>query len=433
MTTTIINGAGDISVPMSSILDALEGVLTEEERNALFAQLINLSPAGVAPGDLITAELFNQMLSDINDLMVRVAVLEGASGGPVIDRIEPEGVDMPVGSKITIVGLNFRPDDLDTQVAFGDIMVSDFFPESNETHIMVPVPVGFATLPATVSVRVISGDRQSNSVPIRVIEKVVVPTGMVVVTQHGSVTGSLEIGVPFEISWRILSQLNVEQTFALSPVVTNPEGATAGAWTAGIELSDDEVTLEPGQFEDITMTVTAPGGATGAEISLRAESTTGAFEGQAPMLPLAVGETPTVSDPRANVGPAAFVATDDLRLGNITIDSQTVQGFKMRPSKNLELPMQVSTLAQGAGFYEFEAEVEPGPQTGRWTIGTMPAGRLQIGANVTQPFQVPITSSATVDTTTVSYILVTANCYETNGASSPKFTSFERMPIVGKS
>ncbi len=53
--------AGTISVPMSSILDALENVLTEDERNALFEQLIGLRPTTVAPGDLITAELFNQI------------------------------------------------------------------------------------------------------------------------------------------------------------------------------------------------------------------------------------------------------------------------------------------------------------------------------------------------------------------------------------
>ncbi len=84
---------GSISVPMSSILDALEGVLSDAERTALFEQLIGLRPLGVAPGDRITADLFDQVLSDINDLAKRVAMLEGAGDPilhvPVITQIVP--------------------------------------------------------------------------------------------------------------------------------------------------------------------------------------------------------------------------------------------------------------------------------------------------------------------------------------------------------
>ncbi|MEO7689908.1 MAG: hypothetical protein ABIS51_11540 [Sphingomonas sp.] len=101
---------GTISVPMSSILDALEGVLTEAERTALFEQLIGLRPAGVSPGDLITAELFNQVLSDVNDLAQRVAVLEGGSDHiphlPVITQIVPQIVK--TGQEFTVFGENLN-------------------------------------------------------------------------------------------------------------------------------------------------------------------------------------------------------------------------------------------------------------------------------------------------------------------------------------
>lgn len=101
---------GSISVPMSSILDALEGVLTEAERTALFEQLIGLRPSGVAPGDLITAELFNQVLSDVNDLAKRVAVLEGAGDPtphiPVITQIVPQLVK--TGQEFTVFGENLN-------------------------------------------------------------------------------------------------------------------------------------------------------------------------------------------------------------------------------------------------------------------------------------------------------------------------------------
>ena len=438
MPDTITTEAGGIAVPMSTILDALEGVLTEDERKALMGQIIGIKPEGVAPGDLITAELFNKLRRDVNDLLGRVAKLEGLTGGPVIERIEPQTFDKPVNSKITIIGSNFRPDDLSTEVTFGDIRVNDFFPESDTTHIVVPVPVGFPALPANVPVTVVSNGKQSNSVTIRVIQQVVVPTGTVLVSQQGQSAGTLQPGQPFEITWRVHSQLNVPMTFELSSVVAAAAGVNAATWRAAIKLSQTELSLGIGEFKDIVMTVTPPPGATSVSVSLKAETSAGSFQGQAPLVPLVVGAAPIESDTRAVIS-FGVSSGGDLVIGNISIDGVTVPGFKMRPSKTGEFPMKISTTAAGAGFYLFEAAVEPGtpsggvtPQTGRWTIGPMPPARLKIGANATMPFQVPVTSSALVDTTTISHILIKAKCFPTDSASSPTFTSFLRVPIVGK-
>jgi hypothetical protein len=111
MPTTTIS-PGDVVVPMSTILDALEGVLTAEEREALFAQLIELRPAGVAPGDLITAELFNDMsfrLGDLQeqviDLAARLLALEGGTATlkrPVITSFDPSIVR--TGTQFAVIG-----------------------------------------------------------------------------------------------------------------------------------------------------------------------------------------------------------------------------------------------------------------------------------------------------------------------------------------
>ena len=425
---------GTASVPISSILDALEGVLSDAERTALFEQLVGLRPAGVAPGDLITAELFNQVMSDINSLMIRVASLEGASGGPVIDHIEPQGGDKPAASRITIVGSNFRPDDLGTIVSFGDIKISDFFPESDETHIMVPVPISFTTLPADVPVSVTCNGKQSNAVMIHVVAQVVVPTGTISVHYEGAALGQINANQTYNLVWRVLSLLNVDRSLTLTPVISNVSGAsTLAQWQAGVKLAvNAPITLKPGDFQDIAMTVKVPAAGGQADIGLMAESTTDSFEGQAPTLSFITGKTTAVSDTRAQVDPAAFVATDDLRIGNITVDGQTVSGFKMHPSKTLNLPMQVSTKAGGGGFYRFEATVEAAVgQDNRWTPAAIPTA-LALADNVTQPFSVPMTSAALADTTTVSYVVVTAKCFADQNAPDPKFISFARVPIVGK-
>ena len=109
MPTTELTAGGQIVVPMSSLLDALSATMTEQERQALYQELLDLRPAGVTPGDLITAEAFNLMMSDINALMLRVARLESGFGGPYIERIDPPGGEHATGTKITIVGRNFKP------------------------------------------------------------------------------------------------------------------------------------------------------------------------------------------------------------------------------------------------------------------------------------------------------------------------------------
>ena len=428
---------GTISVPMSSILDALQGVLTDAERTALFEQLIGLRPSGVAPGDLITAELFNQILSDINDLSIRVASLEGASGGPVIERIEPDGVDKPVNSLLTIIGSNFRPDEPDTFVSFGTINISDFFVDSDEHNMLLPVPVGFGQLPVTVPVSVTCRGKKSNAINITVVDQVITPTGNLNIQYHGGDLGTIEIGNTYDLIWRLHSQLNVSRTFTLEPVVTGIVGSNANAWTAGIVLPAGPVTLEPGAIQDVTMKVTVPANAQNASINLHAESTTDTINGlaQSPF-ELEVGAATPVSDLRATVSTLPL-NTPEVRRGTVVVEGQSLQGFKIQPGKTVDLTLQVGTTAAnaptgpGGGFYLFKAAMEDGAQAGRWTPGAMPAARIQLGSPEIHPFTVPMTSSALADITTVSWLKVTAECYSTNASPTPLFTSFSRVPIIG--
>lgn len=101
----------DATQSLAILLDALDGELTQASKDALKAQLNILNPAGVAPGDLITADLFNRMLSDIEDLMTRVAALEEAGDdtvkAPRIIRFEPSIVR--TGSQFAVIGEGLNP------------------------------------------------------------------------------------------------------------------------------------------------------------------------------------------------------------------------------------------------------------------------------------------------------------------------------------
>jgi hypothetical protein len=440
-----ISDAGNVSVPISSILDALKGVLTEAERVALFDQLIGLRPDGVAPGDLITAQLFNQVLSDINGLSIRLAALEGAAGGPVIERIEPVGADKQVSSLLTIVGANFKPDEDDTFVTIGPKKVTDFFSQSDETTLLLPVPVGFAELPVTVPVTVTCRGRTSNSVSITIVPEVIVPQGNVHVEYQGPPLGTIVAGQTYQLVWRVRSNLNLPSAIDVDPVVTAVSGgSTVSEWTAAIQLPPGQFTLQPGGFHDVTMSVKVPASADKADINLRAESIVGSFVGvaQSPFK-FDVGQETAVSDQRATVT-MKQVTTPEFRSGNVVVDQTTIPGFKIQPAKTVDLPFLLSAALDiggpgtaqersGEGHYRFTAEIEPGPQNGRFTVQPMGTTRILVAKGASHSFTVPVVAAASpTDTNVVTWMKVTATCFPDANSATPRFTSFTRIPLVGK-
>ena len=78
-TATSIN-PGNIVVPLSAILDQLRGRLTSVEVDTLLASIVSRRKTEVHPGDLITADLINQILQDLESLNEQVANLK--TGGP---------------------------------------------------------------------------------------------------------------------------------------------------------------------------------------------------------------------------------------------------------------------------------------------------------------------------------------------------------------
>jgi hypothetical protein len=93
--------------------------------------------------------------------------------------------------------------------------------------------------------------------------------------------------------------------------------------------------------------------------------------------------------------------------------------------------MQVTAKADGAGFYRFEVAVEG--QATRWQFQNPAAQPINITANTIPTFDVPITSTNIADTTTVSFLTITTKCFTTAAATTPRFISFRRIPIIGKS
>jgi hypothetical protein len=66
-------------VPLSAIIDQLKNKLTSIEIETLLTAILSNKKSEVRPGDLITADLMNQILSDLHNLNLQIATLKGST------------------------------------------------------------------------------------------------------------------------------------------------------------------------------------------------------------------------------------------------------------------------------------------------------------------------------------------------------------------
>lgn len=434
MPPTITTETGTIAVPMSTILDALEGVLTDAEREALLGQLVGFNPIGVAPGDLIEAELFNKLRNDLNNVMMRLAILEGAAGGPVIERVEPQGIDIPVGSLMTIVGRNFRPGS-DTAAFIDGVEISAFNLQSDANRLIFTVPDSFAQLPRAAQVRVRVGSAVSNSVSVWIADDVPTQGGVLAIKSIGPALGTITVGTTYTLIWQAIPAARLTGKYSFTPVVTDVNGGTVKNWTDNIQINPTgPIEIASGVPVQVTMTVKVPPSAVSANISLSGSSDDNIVKGSASPIAFVVGAQPEQTDDRAAlrllaIPPIFNGALNPLKLATIG----GLSGVTLPKNSASELPLELSVKAgdpNAAGLYKFRAVVEG--ETGRWTLGQpTPSSQANVTSASRPTFRIPVQSSNSGDTTTISNIVVYAERFASAGDAQPTFKSFIRFPIKG--
>lgn len=418
---------GSISVPMSSILDALEGVLTEAERNALFEQLIGLRPSGVAPGDLITAELFNQVLSDINDLSIRLAALEGASGGPILDSLDPP-TTVAVNGVLIVTGRNFNPDRRFNIVKMGDIEISQFRADSSPTHLIFPVPDLFTGLPDSLPVRVITGGRMSNAMPITVVPQEKTQGGDFFIGAGQTGGDTVKVGDTLTITWQVQAITFFEDNAALSLVVGSPQGATASAWLGTAAFQPPSLEILPGATKAVKLSVKVPTGATSVQLSIKVVSQDGHVTNISDPVAITVGQAVEVSDARTAIS-YNTVFGGFITEGTVTIDGADGQGLLVQKNKNSKFKVHaVDTRANGdPADYTYSVEFV-GPANGFTVDPLLPSAAPGIPAGQDGPFDVPLKAQAGTTTGATARIKIICSQTKTSGNLTP-YKSFRIIPV----
>jgi hypothetical protein len=311
---------GTISVPMSSILDALEGVLSEAERTALFEQLIGLRPAGVAPGDLITAELFNQVLSDVNDLAQRVAVLEGGSDTvphlPVITQIVPQLVK--TGQEFTVFGKNLTANLLSRiDVDNTNIPLERIKDGSSPTRLVLDAPaiIGLPDTGATVilSVSNPAGTGQGSYVQLPGVSTHI-QANIAFTLKSVTPAEAIKPNKAYDYSFELEIQSSNDETFVLTPQISG-QGWTAvnkGAGTIPVTSASALNAVKA------TMVVTVTTGASGSTTLLLNVHGTNFPDFNASSLPT----------------PITIAAAQPIPSGNIKVNTITAIGSNAKFSNN---------------------------------------------------------------------------------------------------
>ncbi|GAA0331805.1 hypothetical protein GCM10009087_47480 [Sphingomonas oligophenolica] len=370
MVQTTATDPGTIAVPMSSILDALEGVLTDEERTALYEQLVGLRPSTVAPGDLITAELFNQVRSDINDLVRRVTLLESASNTtpklPIIHQIVPQIVHS--GDQLMVLGENLNPELLNRiQVNDTPVAIADLLTGSGPTQLIFAAP-GIIGLPPAGTVVILTISNAAGSAQATYTQLPGISSNISVnvgfVPKSFTPNQSLAPTTDYAFTYELQIHSSQDETFQLVPHIE-------GGWTATVKDTDQIPATAASAVNGLTVqkviTVHTPangGGAGNLVLELKGTKFPGFTQSSQP-LPLALGTKPVLPSDQIQ-----FINTDV--LGPHAWANNVIKIFSGAPTmqNGATATVNISTMFAATGSYTIDSlTVAPGTD---WQISSSP-------------------------------------------------------------
>ncbi|HEU4881803.1 MAG TPA: IPT/TIG domain-containing protein [Longimicrobium sp.] len=397
MATTVAN-PGNVVVPLSTILDQLQGKLTGSEIDALLLAVLGGRRQQVNPGDPITADLFNQILRDISDLSVRVAQLEGSTGGGgggsgtlTITQVLPPG-PITAGDFIRIEGTNFGFSVGAHSVFFGTTRAIAFGPASSDTRldVQVPDPVAGATEAGTPMTLTVGNLNATATRQVTVRARPVVTSGGLSLTYLGSRPPTPAANAPVLYDFELGSFASENLTVTLNPViqvipplpsgVPDPglPGLTAVLDADGTERGNRQVSLLEGQTKTISVRVNLPNGTNDLRYSLSVgASAPGITAVNETIPPQQVGQLGDQPDATVTTFEAASFVSG---IGSVSSDTGGVSGVdgtlsvQRNSTAIVDMRTEFANIANGVtNNYDLSAEVLS-PANG-WTAGpnsTMP-------------------------------------------------------------
>lgn len=432
-------GASDIVVPFSEIAERLGALVGPDQLNDVLRDIIARRRREVRPGELITAELMNQILGQLESLELRVAALESqppAAGEPepvpVISDWSPKPV--AVRQKLSVTGLNFPAAPGATSVDLDGNFVTHFI-SANATSMSFEVPPGIQQLPRDVPLTIRNGQR-SATVKVRVTPEAIIPRGTMFVNDVTPNLGLIEIGKTYTFVFELDSQTIPSEQYQVEALFSDAVGAaTAQAWKQNTTLRlanntavPSEVTVGPESKVTVKAEVKIPTGAGSVNFALRAVSVHNPAEltKTSKLIGIKVGDTQATSDPRTTFTINTFGPLASAR--RTPIDG--VEGVEVVYGKS-EL-VKVTAHFTVDGTYEHTAEMEAADPN-VWALTFTPKTTPEVnGGEEVISFTLALKKTAADPGgghSEKKFVVVRSKRVNTDGTG--QFTSFTRFPVQG--
>jgi hypothetical protein len=299
---------GEMVVSLTDILNKLGSKITEADRQELLIAMLSPRREKVQPGELISADLFNQFISDLDGLSIRVTKLEtqGASTSKV--RIDGFNVIQPlhVNDSIEVDGAGFLVPPVLNTVTMGGVPVTSLAMMSSETKLFFQVPsINLPVTGASVTVTVTNANGAATSPPIHVLPAVPIAAGqtqLVYTTPPVMPFGQPNItsGQPYTFIFNIRFVPAVNNTVT-NAIYTITPSITGTGWSA-TALDTNPITVGANTTRAIHISVTA--GAGSGVLSLNAlETSTNTQIAPGSSIPLSITQNspPPTPDNRVRV------------------------------------------------------------------------------------------------------------------------------------
>ncbi|HEY6000584.1 MAG TPA: hypothetical protein VI078_14960 [bacterium] len=215
---------GEMVVSVSEILDNLDDKLTSEEKQKLLVAVMSQRKEQVRPGDLITADLLNQVLADVADLQLRVVKIEAGwqPDTETVKILEPNpSSTLRIGDPLVIVGVNFGSA---PRVMLEEALITGFELGSNERMLIIKSIPAIQNIPEkgrAVLLTVTNPRKGSDSTTFTLAQpELTMPTGTLQVWRNGTVSDAkLVAGKSYTFPYRIRAVATLDETYNLGAAI----------------------------------------------------------------------------------------------------------------------------------------------------------------------------------------------------------------------
>lgn len=233
----------------------------------------------VAPGDLITAAQFNDIIDSLNSALARIAALEAGGGtstsGLVITDLVPAG-PYRVGQTIQIVGKEFQFAIGATRVFFGSTQVFNLRPTSTDSLLEFEIPVVAGVTEAGTEVDLtVANQTDSDTRKVILRPRQTSLQGFITTTFLSVTPATIAPGQPALFRYRLTSGANAAASYLVTPTISGSPIATALQGQLSVldanqtAIPSRQISVDPGsQVEFFVRIGTVPTGTAGQTFNL---------------------------------------------------------------------------------------------------------------------------------------------------------------------